>query len=290
MSHTIHNVGAAKHIGKYSDAIETESGLRWLFTSGTPGVADDGKIPPGIEAQSRLGVGIHRCGARESQDDDRRFGKGHDVVDERCGHPGIREGARRVPGRRKARLHAPNRHSIDQAGSPRRGRDRGRSQITLGRTAPSRPRPRGEAQRADWPRRRVASVRIKARREIGSPRSFVCDVRAQRSKDDDRQEHPDEEKIGEVSRSRGSFKGKHFRILLPPLRIPPYMTLWWSSIIENEFQRGNVPIVDARRIALAPQRSQEVRSFSSIEKTSPASTLMFRTRQLRPVMSLSFAS
>jgi 2-iminobutanoate/2-iminopropanoate deaminase len=57
MSHTIHNVGAAKHIGKYSDAVETESGLRWLFTSGTPGVADDGKIPPGIEAQSRLAWG-----------------------------------------------------------------------------------------------------------------------------------------------------------------------------------------------------------------------------------------
>jgi 2-iminobutanoate/2-iminopropanoate deaminase len=54
MSHTIHDVGAAKHIGKYSDAIETESGLRWLFTSGTPGVEDDGSIPPGIEAQSRL--------------------------------------------------------------------------------------------------------------------------------------------------------------------------------------------------------------------------------------------
>ncbi len=57
MSHTIHNVGAAKHIGKYSDAIETESGLRWLFTSGTPGVANDGTIPSGIEAQSRLAWG-----------------------------------------------------------------------------------------------------------------------------------------------------------------------------------------------------------------------------------------
>jgi 2-iminobutanoate/2-iminopropanoate deaminase len=54
MSHTVRNVGAAKHIGKYSDAIETESGLRWLFTSGTPGVAEDGTIPSGIEAQSRL--------------------------------------------------------------------------------------------------------------------------------------------------------------------------------------------------------------------------------------------
>jgi 2-iminobutanoate/2-iminopropanoate deaminase len=47
-------VGAAKHIGRYSDAIETEPGLRWLHTSGTPGVENDGKIPEGIEAQSRL--------------------------------------------------------------------------------------------------------------------------------------------------------------------------------------------------------------------------------------------
>ena len=54
MTHKIHDVGAAKHIGKYSDAIETEPGLRWLHTSGTPGVADDSKIPDGIEAQTRL--------------------------------------------------------------------------------------------------------------------------------------------------------------------------------------------------------------------------------------------
>jgi hypothetical protein len=80
-----------------------------------------------------------------------------------------------------------------------------------------------------------AGVWKKARREIGSARSFVCDVRAQRSEDDDRQEHPDKKKIGKVGRSRGSFKGKHCRILLPPLCIPPYMTLCWSSIIENEF-------------------------------------------------------
>jgi 2-iminobutanoate/2-iminopropanoate deaminase len=54
MSHTAIEVGAAKHIGRYSDAIETASGLRWLHTSGTPGVADDGTLPAGIEAQSRL--------------------------------------------------------------------------------------------------------------------------------------------------------------------------------------------------------------------------------------------
>jgi 2-iminobutanoate/2-iminopropanoate deaminase len=54
MSHKIQDVGAAKQIGKYSDAIETAAGLRWLHTSGTPGVADDGTVPEGIEAQTRL--------------------------------------------------------------------------------------------------------------------------------------------------------------------------------------------------------------------------------------------
>jgi 2-iminobutanoate/2-iminopropanoate deaminase len=54
MTHKILDVGAAKQIGKYSDAIETAAGLRWLHTSGTPGVSDDGTVPEGIEAQTRL--------------------------------------------------------------------------------------------------------------------------------------------------------------------------------------------------------------------------------------------
>jgi 2-iminobutanoate/2-iminopropanoate deaminase len=54
MSHKRHDIGVAKHIGQYSDAVEVVPGLRWLYTSGTPGVAADGSIPPGIEEQSRL--------------------------------------------------------------------------------------------------------------------------------------------------------------------------------------------------------------------------------------------
>ena len=54
MAHQIHDVGAAKHIGQYSDAIEAGPALRWLHTSGTPGVSDDGTLPKGIEAQARL--------------------------------------------------------------------------------------------------------------------------------------------------------------------------------------------------------------------------------------------
>jgi 2-iminobutanoate/2-iminopropanoate deaminase len=54
MSHKAHDVGVSKHIGKYSDAIEVAPALRWLHTSGTPGLADDGALPKSIEEQTRL--------------------------------------------------------------------------------------------------------------------------------------------------------------------------------------------------------------------------------------------
>lgn len=54
MAHKIHDTGVARHLGFSVDAIETTSGLRWLHTSGTPGITDSGELPEGIEAQSRL--------------------------------------------------------------------------------------------------------------------------------------------------------------------------------------------------------------------------------------------
>lgn len=54
MSHKVHDIGVARHIGPYSDAIEVEPCMRWLFTAGTPGMSGNGEVPPGIEAQSRL--------------------------------------------------------------------------------------------------------------------------------------------------------------------------------------------------------------------------------------------
>ena len=54
MTHKIHDIGVAKHIGRYSDAIESTAGLRWLHTSGTPGLMDNGDIPTDIESQSAL--------------------------------------------------------------------------------------------------------------------------------------------------------------------------------------------------------------------------------------------
>lgn len=67
MRHRIHDVGAAKHIGCYSDAIEIAPGLRWIFTSGTPGVDENGDLPPGIAAQTRL-VWKHIVGVLKAAD------------------------------------------------------------------------------------------------------------------------------------------------------------------------------------------------------------------------------
>ena len=55
MAHTIHDVGVATQIGSYSDAIEAKPNLRWLMTSGTPGLAVNGDgLPKDITGQAEL--------------------------------------------------------------------------------------------------------------------------------------------------------------------------------------------------------------------------------------------
>lgn len=54
MTHKIHDIGVAKQIGKYSDAYVVAPHQRWLFTSGTPGLAADGKLPPDITGQAEI--------------------------------------------------------------------------------------------------------------------------------------------------------------------------------------------------------------------------------------------
>ena len=54
MTNKIHDVGAAKHIGKYSDAIETAAAMRWLHTSGSTGRGGRRHGSQGMEAQTRL--------------------------------------------------------------------------------------------------------------------------------------------------------------------------------------------------------------------------------------------
>jgi 2-iminobutanoate/2-iminopropanoate deaminase len=54
MTHKIHDIGVSKHIGTYSDAIESAPNLRWLHSSGTPGLTDSGDVPKDITGQSEL--------------------------------------------------------------------------------------------------------------------------------------------------------------------------------------------------------------------------------------------
>ena len=54
MAHTAHDIGVARNIGRYSDAIEASPGLRWLYTAGTPGMTKTGEVPKDIEGQSRV--------------------------------------------------------------------------------------------------------------------------------------------------------------------------------------------------------------------------------------------
>lgn len=54
MTHQLHSVGVAAKIGKYSDAVEVAANRRWLFTSGTPGMDEEGEVPPDITRQAEL--------------------------------------------------------------------------------------------------------------------------------------------------------------------------------------------------------------------------------------------
>jgi enamine deaminase RidA (YjgF/YER057c/UK114 family) len=54
MAHKIHNIGIAAQIGAYSDAVETGPNLRWLLTSGTPGLQMNGDLPGDIAGQAEL--------------------------------------------------------------------------------------------------------------------------------------------------------------------------------------------------------------------------------------------
>jgi len=52
--HAIHDIGVARRIGTYSDAIEVAPNRRWLVTSGTPGMTADATVPGDITAQAEV--------------------------------------------------------------------------------------------------------------------------------------------------------------------------------------------------------------------------------------------
>jgi 2-iminobutanoate/2-iminopropanoate deaminase len=54
LTHANHDIGIARQIGAYSDAVEVKPNLRWLMTSGTPGLSGTGKLPADITGQAEL--------------------------------------------------------------------------------------------------------------------------------------------------------------------------------------------------------------------------------------------
>jgi enamine deaminase RidA (YjgF/YER057c/UK114 family) len=54
MAHENVEIGIARQIGAYSDALKVSAGLRWLFTSGTPGLAATGELPDDVSGQAEL--------------------------------------------------------------------------------------------------------------------------------------------------------------------------------------------------------------------------------------------
>ena len=54
MTLTRHDVGVAAQFGSHSDCVEVNGNVRWLFTSGTPGLALDGTLPSDITDQAEL--------------------------------------------------------------------------------------------------------------------------------------------------------------------------------------------------------------------------------------------
>ena len=54
MANVRHDIGVASQIGQYSDAIEVPANARWLYTSGTPGLALDGDLPEDIAGQAEI--------------------------------------------------------------------------------------------------------------------------------------------------------------------------------------------------------------------------------------------
>lgn len=54
MANKIHDIGVARQIGTYSDAVEAPANARWLITAGTPGLALDGTLPADVTGQAEI--------------------------------------------------------------------------------------------------------------------------------------------------------------------------------------------------------------------------------------------
>src|SRR5262245_21991052 len=57
MINQVYDIGIARQIGTYSDAVLAPAGARWLFTAGTPGLEADGNLPDDITGQAEIAWG-----------------------------------------------------------------------------------------------------------------------------------------------------------------------------------------------------------------------------------------
>src|SRR5205809_6858805 len=54
MANKLQDIGIARQLGAYSDAVEVPPHAGWLFTAGTPGLALHGSLPNDITGQAEL--------------------------------------------------------------------------------------------------------------------------------------------------------------------------------------------------------------------------------------------
>ncbi|HEY4129887.1 MAG TPA: Rid family hydrolase [Gemmatimonadaceae bacterium] len=53
-THATQDLGVASQIGSYSDAVTVSPNMRWLFSSGTPGLELSGALPADIAGQAEI--------------------------------------------------------------------------------------------------------------------------------------------------------------------------------------------------------------------------------------------
>jgi enamine deaminase RidA (YjgF/YER057c/UK114 family) len=54
MANSAIDIGIARQIGRYSDAVQVSPGVRWLVTAGTPGLTLDRSLPADIGGQAEI--------------------------------------------------------------------------------------------------------------------------------------------------------------------------------------------------------------------------------------------
>ena len=92
MSHKIRDIGVSHQIGKYSDAVEVRQNLRWLLTSGMPGLEIRGTLPADITGQIEPASKHILSVLEPAKNGSHRRGQSHTVSHPRRRYCRLREG------------------------------------------------------------------------------------------------------------------------------------------------------------------------------------------------------